>query len=97
MRVREVESEGRYENHERMVLTFNLIAARLAKLQQVAETVENFHNFFGPQLKKVIGDATSIDLMFARVTGLLTPILELTFDVFDNSSEQVESSRLEKK
>ena len=64
-------------------------AARLAKLQQVAETVENFHNFFGPQLKKVIGDATSIDLMFARVTGLLTPLLELTFDVFDNSSEQV--------
>ncbi|EKX52600.1 hypothetical protein GUITHDRAFT_157080 [Guillardia theta CCMP2712] len=55
----------------------------LQDLQLVSDTIDQFIVFFGPQLKKVIGDSQSIDKMLERVNAMLTPYLHVEFEIFD--------------
>ena len=72
----------------------DFIAGKLENLEHVAQTVCEQTEFFGPQLKKVIGDASAIDLMCERVSDMLTPFRNIAFDIFDNSSEQVNENKI---
>jgi len=44
------------------------------------QTIEEFHNIFGPELKAVTGDPERIDTVIKRVNGLVTAIEEIKFD-----------------
>jgi len=72
----------------------DFIAGKLENLEHVARTVCEQTEFFGPQLKKVIGDASAIDLMSESVSDLLTPFRKIKFDIFDNSNEQVNENKI---
>ena len=41
------------------------------------QTVEEFHNIFGPELKAVTGDPDRIDRVLDRVDHLIVPITEV--------------------
>ena len=41
------------------------------------QTVEEFHNIFGPELKAVTGDPDRIDRVLDRVDHLIVPIAEV--------------------
>eukprot|EP00961_Rhodomonas_salina_P046909 629659-Rhodomonas_salina.1 len=67
------------------------ISKRLQDLWDMVQTVDQLKTFFGPELKKVIGDSQSIDLMVERVDKLWAPFLEKDsekFHIFDNVVEQ---------
>lgn len=49
------------------------------------QTVEEFYNIFGPELKSVTGDPKRIDEVRCRVDGLVLPIEEVTFNPFNIS------------
>jgi dynein heavy chain len=49
----------------------------------VAETLDQFGKFLGPELKAVTGDPQGIDEVIKRVQGLITPLESLPFDIFD--------------
>jgi hypothetical protein len=72
----------------------DFIASKLENLEQVASTVEQLQDFFGPQLKKVIGNATAIDIMFERVTSMLQPFARIDFDVFDHESSKATENKI---
>jgi dynein heavy chain, axonemal len=59
------------------------ISQRLQDLEAIAETIDTFRVFFGPALRKVIGDAQSIERMLEDVNGMLRPIFEMSFPVFN--------------
>ncbi|KAG5844641.1 hypothetical protein ANANG_G00164650 [Anguilla anguilla] len=52
-------------------------------LYDILQTLEEFYNIFGPQLKAVTGDPKRIDDVLYCVDKLVTPIEELSFDPFD--------------
>nr|WAW84832.1 axonemal dynein heavy chain 10 [Halisarca dujardinii] len=51
-------------------------------IHNVVQTVEEFHNIFGPELKAVTGDPDRIDRVLDRVNHLILPIAELKFDPY---------------
>ena len=73
----------------------DFLAHRLEALEHVVQTVAEFQSFFGPQLKKVIGNATAIDTMFARVSQTLHPFIQVGFDVLDHSSERSTQNKIQ--
>ncbi|XP_030648846.1 dynein heavy chain 10, axonemal [Chanos chanos] len=52
-------------------------------LYNILETIEEFHNIFGPELKAVTGDPKRIDEVLHRVNCLVVPIETLSFDPFN--------------
>lgn len=52
-------------------------------LYTVAETLDQFGKFLGPELKAVTGDLHGIDEVLERVRGLVTPLEHLPFNIFD--------------
>lgn len=50
-----------------------------------AQTLEEFYNIFGPELKGVTGDPKCIDEVLSRVDSLVVPIEKFGFDLFDIS------------
>ena len=59
------------------------IAQRLHDFEAIAETIDTFRVFFGPALRKVIGDAQSIERMLEDVNSMLQPITSMDFPVFN--------------
>ena len=59
------------------------IAQRLHDFEVMAETIDTFRVFFGPALRKVIGDAQSIDRMLEDVNSMLQPVIDMDFPVFN--------------
>jgi dynein heavy chain, axonemal len=59
------------------------IAQRLHDFEAIAETIDTFRVFFGPALRKVIGDAQSIERMLEDVNSMLQPIINMDFPVFN--------------
>uniref|UniRef100_A0AAY4CET6 Dynein heavy chain tail domain-containing protein n=1 Tax=Denticeps clupeoides TaxID=299321 RepID=A0AAY4CET6_9TELE len=51
-------------------------------LYDILQTVEEFYNIFGPELKAVTGDPKRIDEVLHRVDSLVVPIEEINFDPF---------------
>ncbi|KAG9351776.1 hypothetical protein JZ751_023027 [Albula glossodonta] len=52
-------------------------------LSDILQTLEEFYNIFGPQLKAVTGDPKRIDDVLYCVDQLVVPIEELNFDPFN--------------
>lgn len=50
-----------------------------------AQTLEEFYNIFGPELKGVTGDPKCIDEVLSRVDSLVVSIEKFGFDLFDIS------------
>ncbi len=60
-----------------------MIATILFSLWQ---TIEEFHNIFGPELKAVTGDPDRIDTVIERVDRLVLDIETVKFDPFNPSN-----------
>lgn len=54
-----------------------------------AQTIEEFHNIFGPELKAVTGDPERIDTVIQRVDRLVVDIEVIKFDPFSHSNKSV--------
>lgn len=54
-------------------------------LEEVAEALDQFDKFLGPELKKVTGDPEGIERVLARVRELIKPLEVLPYNVFDKS------------
>jgi dynein heavy chain len=52
-------------------------------LAEVATVLDQFHKFLGPELRAVTGDSQGIDEVSARVEGLMQPLDNIAFDLFD--------------
>ena len=52
-------------------------------LLDVAETLDQFRKFLGPELKAVTGDPQGIDEVLLRVQSLITPLEYLPYNIFD--------------
>ncbi|XP_017580699.2 dynein heavy chain 10, axonemal [Pygocentrus nattereri] len=52
-------------------------------LYNILQTLEEFYNIFGPELKAVTGDPKRIDDVLRWVDSLVVPIEELNFDPFN--------------
>ena len=52
-------------------------------LLDVAETLDQFRKFLGPELKAVTGDPQGIDEVLTRVQSLITPLEYLPYNIFD--------------
>eukprot|EP01018_Ginkgo_biloba_P029496 Gb_13869 [translate_table: standard] len=52
-------------------------------LLHIVEVVDDFHNFLGPELKAVTGDAQGIDSVIQQVTAMVEPVEKLPFEAFD--------------
>lgn len=52
-------------------------------LLDVAETLDQFRKFLGPELKAVTGDPHGIDEVLARVQQLIEPLEYLPYNIFD--------------
>lgn len=50
------------------------------------QTIEEFHNIFGPELKAVTGDPERIDIVIQRVDRLVVDIEIIKFDPFNPSN-----------
>lgn len=55
------------------------------------QTIEEFHNIFGPELKAVTGDPERIDTVIQRVDRLVVDIETIKFDPFNPSNKFVNS------
>ena len=49
--------------------------------------LEEFYNIFGPELKAVTGDPKRIEEVLKRVSALVKPLADLTFDPFSVKSQ----------
>ncbi|XP_075256614.1 dynein axonemal heavy chain 10-like [Convolutriloba macropyga] len=61
----------------------NYMAEICRDLSEVAQVLQEFFNFFGPELTAVTGDSKKIDDVLVRVRNLVKPMQEVTFDVFN--------------
>ncbi|XP_076854099.1 dynein axonemal heavy chain 10 [Brachyhypopomus gauderio] len=52
-------------------------------LYNILQTLDEFYNIFGPELKAVTGEPKRIDDVLRCVDGLVEPIQELTFDPYN--------------
>ena len=59
--------------------------AKICKdLKYVAEVLDQFHQFLGPELRAVTGDAHGIEQVSKRVESLIEPLESNKFDIFDS-------------
>ncbi|KAI8916282.1 dynein heavy chain and region D6 of dynein motor-domain-containing protein [Gorgonomyces haynaldii] len=61
----------------------NYMALRCADLFEIAEVMVQFYSIFGPELKAVTGDPQAIDEVIKRVEGLIIPLENVPFDMFN--------------
>jgi dynein heavy chain len=84
---RKIEESGtdhRWEfDRRRLFEQTNYMAKICENLAEVATVLDQFHKFFGPELKAVTGDSAGIDEVMARVEGLPGPLETLPFNIFD--------------
>lgn len=82
-----IEQSGRDQRWEfdrkKLFEQTNYMALRLADLFEVAEVLEQFYSIFGPELKAVTGDPQQIDEVIKRVEGLVVPLEQAPFDLFN--------------
>jgi dynein heavy chain len=78
----------------------NYMSKICENLFEVAQTLDQFYRFLGPELKSVTGDSAGIDEVLEFVNNLVTPLENLPFNVFNRqyqaSWEQVMRSFSEK-
>lgn len=78
----------------------NYMSKICENLFDVAQTLDQFYKFLGPELKSVTGDSAGIDEVLDYVNNLVTPLENLPFNVFNRqyqtSWEQVMRSFNEK-
>jgi dynein heavy chain len=68
-------------------------------LSEVATVLDQFHKFFGPELRAVTGDAASIDEIAKKVEELVEPLESVPFDIFsrvEKGSWDIEMSQFHK-
>lgn len=61
--------------------------ADVSALGNCFQTIEEFHNIFGPELKAVTGDPERIDTVIQRVDRLVLDIETIKFDPFNPSNK----------
>ncbi len=55
----------------------------LVHLYSVAEVLDQFDQFLGPELRAVTDDTTQVDKVVARVEALKEPLTSITYNAFD--------------
>ena len=70
---------------------YKLISLHLSPHPQ---TIEEFHNIFGPELKAVTGDPDRIERVLQKVDNLVLDIETVRFDPYSPSSRQEWSSKM---
>src|SRR5689334_5669043 len=93
--------ENRWEfDRKKLFDQTNYMAKICENLYQIAETLSQFNQFLGNDLKRVTGDSIGIDEIISKVDQLITPLENLPFNIFDirynTSWEQVMKSFNEK-
>ena len=62
----------------------NHMAKICQDLKEVAEVLDQFHQFLGPELRAVTGDSQGIEKVSKRVESLVEPLDSIPFDIFDS-------------
>lgn len=77
-------TDHRWEFNRNKLFDHTIYMSKICKdLEDVAETLDQFGKFLGPELKAVTGDPHGIDEVIKRVQGLISPLESLPFDIFD--------------
>ncbi|CAL8343019.1 unnamed protein product [Lota lota] len=69
-------------DRKRLFENTDYMASICQDIYNVLQTLEEFSNIFGPELKAVTGDPKRIDDVLRRVDRLVVPIQEVSFDPF---------------
>ena len=78
-------NENRWEfDKKRLFEKTNHMAKICQDLKEVAEVLDQFHQFLGPELRAVTGDSHGIEKVSKRVESLVEPLDSIPFDIFDS-------------
>jgi dynein heavy chain len=69
-------------DRKRLFKQTNYMAEICMNLSEVATVLDQFHKFFGPELRAVTGDSESIDEIEMKVAELVEPLESVQFDIF---------------
>lgn len=58
-------------------------------LSDIAVLLTEFQNFFGPEIKAVVGDPRKIEEALKKAFALVKPFIEVKFDPFLNANQKL--------
>jgi dynein heavy chain len=71
------------------------VAVIAGHLSEIAVLLMEFQNFFGPEIKAVVGDPKKIEEALKKAFSLVKPFVEITFDPFLASNQRSWSDLLD--
>ncbi|KAL0979348.1 hypothetical protein UPYG_G00183960 [Umbra pygmaea] len=83
-RIETTDRDPRWEfDRKKLFEKTDYMASVCQDLYEILQTLQEFYNIFGPELKAVTGDPKRIDDVLRWVDSLVLPIEELSFDPFN--------------
>eukprot|EP00947_MAST-08B_sp_MAST-8B-sp1_P000067 g67.t1 len=83
-RIEKSGNDHRWEfDKKRLFEKTNHMANICGDLSTIAQVLDEFHRFLGPELKTIIVDSVGIDDVLKKVRDLVEPLENMAFDIFD--------------
>ena len=88
-RIEESGTHVRWEfDRKRLFERTRYMASVLGHLYSVAEVLDQFDQFLGPELRAVTDDTTQVDKVVARVEALKEPLTSITYNAYDRRYDE---------
>ncbi len=88
-RIEESGTHVRWEfDRKRLFERTRYMAHVLGHLYDVAQVLDQFDQFLGPELRAVTDDTTQVDKVVARVEALKEPLTSITYNAFDRRYDE---------